>query len=244
MIDKSFNVCQKKSRFSNNNHTVKLTFRFVHDCSAKNPLSRCQYAYRCHLRFRRQPASQFFNKLYFLNCLPDETCFWFVTGGGIHNSWIVSNQPFFISNQMVSRFESNYFPFLIKLFSFRIKNRFELSFESRFESKDITISLRNGSVRAWTCMTRRIDSSKKTAPHSSSIISTPPRAPFGWLGKSAIFQKEVCMRRMQILLSLALREYCTGSICYRHRHLFFFGFSPQIKSVPREDCFWRTYPSP
>ena len=32
----------------------------------KNPLSRYQYACRCHLRFRQQPASQFFTKFYLL----------------------------------------------------------------------------------------------------------------------------------------------------------------------------------
>ena len=67
--------------------------------SQKYPLGRCQYSCPRHLRFRQQPASQIFTKFYILyvfTYLPDEDCFWFVTGGwGICNSWIVLNQIIF-----------------------------------------------------------------------------------------------------------------------------------------------------
>ena len=91
----------------------------------KIPLSLFQYACHYHLRFRQQPESQFFNKFYFVNVfkyLTDKTCFWFMTGERIFNSWIIQNQIYF-------HFVSNDFPYWIKLFFFRIKNRFELRFE-------------------------------------------------------------------------------------------------------------------
>ena len=61
-------------------------------------------------------------------------------------------------------------------------------------------------------------------PSACSSIITPPRAPFQWLGKSARYQKGVCTQCMRTSLTLALLEYCTGSIFYCHRHLFFRDF--------------------
>ena len=90
----------------------------------KHPLSCRQYAFRCHLRFRQQLASQFFTKLYLTHLftyLPDAT-FFFVTGGVVCNSLIVLNKIIFISNQMVFRFGSNYFCFESRIVSNYVLN--------------------------------------------------------------------------------------------------------------------------
>ena len=70
-------------------------------------MSCCQYACHCHLLLRQQVASQNFTKFYFLNIftyLPDET-FLLLTGGRTRNSWIISNQIFYITNQIILCFK-------------------------------------------------------------------------------------------------------------------------------------------
>ena len=65
---------------------------------------------------------------------------------------------------------------------------------------------------------------RQTVTKTKTYLHHPPTGTFSVIGEireiPERYQREVRTRRMGTLLTLALRECCTGSTFYRHRHLF------------------------